>query len=111
MRISDWSSDVCSSDLPAKDANPAAVPVLDPMGSLEGILARQRFAVKMDRQREMPSSSLDLGSQAAEPFLGHGDDDLGARTDRTGFDDQRLRSFPAVRGDGHRPALARDLRE
>src|SRR3546814_10019702 len=40
---------------PAKDANPAAVPVLDPMGSLEGILARQRFAVKMDRQREMRS--------------------------------------------------------
>src|SRR3546814_2239050 len=67
------------------------------MGSLEEIFARQKFAVKMDRKREMPRSGLDLGAKIAEPFLGHGDDDLCPRPDPTAFNSQRLRSFPGVR--------------
>src|SRR3546814_6028932 len=81
------------------------------MGSLEEIFARQKFAVKMDRKREMPRSGLDLGAKIAEPFLGHGDDDLCPRPDPTAFNSQRLRSFPGVRWDGHCPALVCDPRE
>src|SRR3546814_13617100 len=59
----------------------------------------------MDRKREMPRSGLDLGAKIAEPFLGHGDDDLCPRPDPTAFNSPRLRSFPGVRWDGHCPAL------
>src|SRR3546814_5531138 len=90
-----------------KDAEPATIPFRDAMGSLEEIFARQKFAVKMDRKREMPRSGLDLGAKIAEPFLGHGDDDLCPRPDPTAFNSQRLRSFPGVRWDGHCPALVR----
>src|SRR3546814_14496972 len=83
-------------------------PFLDAMGSLEEIFARQKFAVKMDRKREMPRSGLDLGAKIAEPFLGHGDDDLCPRPDPTAFNSQRLRSFPGVSWDGHCPALVCD---
>src|SRR3546814_15081444 len=74
-----------------KDAEPATIPFLDAMGSLEEIFARQKFAVKMDRKREMPRSGLDLGAKIAEPFLGHGDDDLCPRPDPTAFNSHRLR--------------------
>src|SRR3546814_8801298 len=81
------------------------------MVSPRKIFARKNCAVKMDRKREMPRSGLYRGSKIAEPFLGHGDDDLFPRPDPTAFNSQRLRSFPGVRWDGHCPALVCDPRE
>src|SRR3546814_7889718 len=49
MRISDWSSDVCSSDLPAPDGQrpPACRQASAPRGGLERPSARDPFAMKL----------------------------------------------------------------
>src|SRR3546814_19169674 len=73
-----------------KDADPATIPFLDAMGSLEEIFARQKFAVKMDRKREMPRSGIALGAKIAEPFIGHGDDELCHRPAPTAFTSQKI---------------------
>src|SRR3546814_8111270 len=43
-----------------KDADPATIPFLDAMGSLEEIFARQKFAEKMDKSEEHTSELQSL---------------------------------------------------
>ncbi len=70
----------------AEDSDPAAMPLFDPAGALEEILARQDCALKFDGQREMLRRCFDPRLEIGQPFGGHGNDELCAFADLVGFD-------------------------
>src|SRR3546814_15649136 len=81
MRISDWSSDVCSSDLATRKGDPVAGMACNERGIRQwsshkefGYAERNRRATDLDRvsRRSRPFQSLAVrgGAQAAEPVKG-----------------------------------------
>src|SRR3546814_17089800 len=73
MRISDWSSDVCSSDLPAVqrrlDAHIATVDRLPPAGSPEEYSALFEAAYPAEKDRQTFIASMIAGAQLAYGHL------------------------------------------
>src|SRR3546814_20878029 len=55
MRISDWSSDVCSSDLVGREQQP--IPA-DPVDGVEDMLARLRLLHRLRGQPDLPADVL-----------------------------------------------------
>src|SRR3546814_17641465 len=79
MRISDWSSDVCSSDLPdlvgfgrrELGATPAQIhdDVLYQLGALDGICRAEDTRVRYLRPHGAPSHRCAMDPAAAEPAI------------------------------------------
>src|SRR3546814_11195338 len=71
MRISDWSSDVCSSDLPAAGVpgpEGQIVPAMQPGAALSGTsAARPTLAEQARRSPLIASGGRDLGREAGAP--------------------------------------------
>src|SRR3546814_9583320 len=72
MRISDWSSDVCSSDLMAAAALPLIAPLLEVAGEMPVDLLQRLFA-SLDPQlvvrKFLAFGRLDAASRKAEEFV------------------------------------------
>src|SRR3546814_13160564 len=98
MRISDWSSDVCSSDLPRSrhgSGGNRRVPACAPVSWQPGLIAASGAAMRDDDLREAAPRPAAEGVPDAEP---HGDGEAQARSsladDKIGRESWRARGVP-----------------
>src|SRR3546814_19152648 len=77
MRISDWSSDVCSSDLVVAAAAGERLGMAGPQAGLEMLLPDQRQAAAEDRAALVVAvigvTAIEIHAQPVGQVLGHGD--------------------------------------
>src|SRR3546814_6027144 len=69
MRISDWSSDVCSSDLPSSSIDPTLVALAHRLADAAGAVALRHFRTAVPVEHKDDASPVTLADREAEAAM------------------------------------------